>query len=117
MSDIVERLRGWFKSVNAVPAVDLMDAAADEITRLRAEVERLRMTDEDHEAVAWAARAANENWQNWTEAAMYDDRYGSHAAKHEARQATLRDLARRHGPDRMRKAPENVTEPIQEGDA
>ena len=92
-----------------------------EITRLRAQVERLRMTQRELEAVAWAARAAHENWQDWTRAAMYDDRYGSHAAKHEAREATLLALAERHGggrsPDRMSKEPKNVTELIQEGDA
>ena len=35
MSDIVERLRKWFKDVNAVSAIDLMDEAANEIERLR----------------------------------------------------------------------------------
>jgi hypothetical protein len=35
MTDIVERLRGWFKDVNAVSAIDLMDEAAAEIERLR----------------------------------------------------------------------------------
>jgi len=35
MNDIVERLRKWFKDVNAVSAIDLMDEAATEIERLR----------------------------------------------------------------------------------
>ena len=35
MSDIVERLRKWFKDVNAVSAIDLMDEAANEIEMLR----------------------------------------------------------------------------------
>ena len=35
MNDIVERLRKWFKDVNAVSAIDLMDEAANEIERLR----------------------------------------------------------------------------------
>ena len=79
-----------------------LDDAAEEITRLRAEVERLRMTPAEHEALERAA--------NWLCQAAGDERSFECAA-------TLRDLARRHGPDRMTKAPENVTEPIQEGDA
>lgn len=45
MSDITIRLRTWLKAVDAVPAIDLMDEAANEIARLRgdAEVARLRM--------------------------------------------------------------------------
>lgn len=35
MTDIVQRLRGWFKDVNAVSAIDLMEEAAAEIERLR----------------------------------------------------------------------------------
>ena len=35
MEDIVERLRSWFKDVNAVSAIDLMDESAAEIERLR----------------------------------------------------------------------------------
>lgn len=35
MDDIVARLRKWFKDVNAVSAIDLMDEAAAEIERLR----------------------------------------------------------------------------------
>ena len=96
MSDIVDRLRRSFFFLSDKPTVD---RAIDEITRLRAEVERLRMTDKEREAVAWSARAANENWKDWCRAAMYDERFGSHAAKHEAREATLRALAERHGRD------------------
>lgn len=47
MSDITERLRRWTHAVDAVPASDLMDEAADEI-------ERLRLTDAEREAVAVA---------------------------------------------------------------
>jgi len=54
-ADIVERLRAWVYTVKAVPASDLMDEAADEIERLRAdwpdqlkearsEIERLRLS-------------------------------------------------------------------------
>lgn len=45
MSDITIRLRTWLKAVDAVPAIDLMDEAANEIARLRgdAEVARLRL--------------------------------------------------------------------------
>jgi len=54
-ADIVERLRAWVHTVKAVPASDLMDEAADEIERLRAdwpdqlkearsEIERLRLS-------------------------------------------------------------------------
>lgn len=44
--DIVSRLRKWTISTNATPASDLMDEAADEI-------ERLRLTDAEREAVKW----------------------------------------------------------------
>jgi DNA-binding FadR family transcriptional regulator len=45
MTDIVERLRGWFKDVNAVSAIDLMDEAAAEIERLREAIRRLAEQD------------------------------------------------------------------------
>lgn len=48
MSDIVQRLRRWSISTDAVPASDIMDEAADEI-------ERLRLTDAEREAVTWFA--------------------------------------------------------------
>lgn len=35
MTDIVTRLRTWVHAVDALPASDLMDEAADEIARLR----------------------------------------------------------------------------------
>jgi hypothetical protein len=35
MKDLVTRLRTWVHAVDAVPASDLMDAAANEITLLR----------------------------------------------------------------------------------
>ena len=40
MTDIVTRLRTWVHSVDAVPASDLMDEAADEIAILRADNSR-----------------------------------------------------------------------------
>ena len=40
MSDLVTRLRTWVHSVDAVPASDLMDEAADEIAILRADNSR-----------------------------------------------------------------------------
>jgi len=52
-SDICGRLRGWFKAVNAVPATDLMDEAADEIERLRNGALDSRETVQQ-EPVAWA---------------------------------------------------------------
>lgn len=48
VSDIVARLRRWTHAVDAAPASDLMDEAADEI-------ERLRLTDAEREAVKWFA--------------------------------------------------------------
>ena len=48
MTDIVTRLRTWVHAVDAVPASDLMDEAADEIARLR-------LTDAEREAIADAA--------------------------------------------------------------
>jgi hypothetical protein len=60
MSDIVERLRAWVHTVMAVPASDIMDEAADEIDRLRngslAACETVRLTDEEREAIGWAAK-------------------------------------------------------------
>jgi hypothetical protein len=48
VSDIVTRLRRWTHAVDAAPASDLMDEAAYEI-------ERLRLTDEEREAIRFAA--------------------------------------------------------------
>jgi hypothetical protein len=65
MTDIVTSLRTWVHAVDAAPASDLMDEAADEIGRLRgdaevarlrleaaqADIARLRLTDAEREAV------------------------------------------------------------------
>lgn len=42
MRDIVERLRAWCHDINAVPASDIMDEAANEIESLR---HRVRFAD------------------------------------------------------------------------
>jgi hypothetical protein len=42
MSDVVTRLRRWTVSVDAVPASDLMDEAADTISSLRSEIRTQR---------------------------------------------------------------------------
>ncbi len=51
--DIVTRLRRWCHAVDAESAQDLMDEAATEI-------ERLRLTDEDREAIEIAVRMAGD---------------------------------------------------------
>jgi len=57
-SDIVTRLRRWTHAVNAAPASDLMDEAADEIERLRLELFiRPTLTDAEREVIEWAVRA------------------------------------------------------------
>lgn len=65
MSDIVEQLRTWVHAVDAVPASDMMDEAADEIERLRngslAACETVRLTDEEREAIREAAGAYMDN--------------------------------------------------------
>ena len=43
--DITRRLRRWTHAVDAAPASDLMDEAADEIERLRAAIRRLAEQD------------------------------------------------------------------------
>ncbi len=45
VTDIVTRLRRWTHAVDAAPASDLMDQAANEI-------ERLRLTDAEREALS-----------------------------------------------------------------
>ena len=75
MSDIVTRLRRWTHDVNAAPASDLMDQAADEIQNLRTAIRRLAeqdatlsvcdgavtvtmdgtLTDEERAAIQWFA--------------------------------------------------------------
>jgi hypothetical protein len=66
MKDIVTRLRTWVHAVHAVPVSDLLDEAADEI-------ERLRLSGDEREAVAYFAQ-----WGTWPSA--------------EAHAATLRGL-------------------------
>ena len=48
--DIVDRLRSWVYDVHAVPVSDLLDEAAEEIERLRAELkyQRARADVNDH---------------------------------------------------------------------
>ena len=71
MTDLITRLRTWSHARHAAPASDLMDEAASEIERLRAdwpeqlqahsvliaeqelEIKRLRLTAEEREAVAY----------------------------------------------------------------
>ena len=74
MIDLVTRLRTWVHAVDAVPASDLMDQAADEIERLRGyrdaaesdltvaiiAAERLRLTDLELAAVQRAAKDEND---------------------------------------------------------
>ena len=67
MSDIVERLRRWVHAVDAVPASDVMDEAADEIERLRS---RLRFADNvirsgDVATLTDAEREAVEYFSQW----------------------------------------------------
>ena len=60
--DIVDRLRSWVYDVHAVPASDLMDEAAEEIERLRAELryELARADLNDHaEELAELRRTAS----------------------------------------------------------
>jgi|688.fasta_scaffold446152_3 hypothetical protein len=80
MTDIIERLRKWTISRNAVPCGDLMDEAAAEIERLRngavenretvqcphvvgkttlhCSLTPFTLTDEEREAVEWAEELA-----------------------------------------------------------
>jgi hypothetical protein len=62
--DIVERLRTWFRDVNAVSAIDLMDEAANEIERLRNGAvdarETVTLTDEEREAIIWCVELLDE---------------------------------------------------------
>ena len=53
-SDITERLRGWARADDSVWPSELMGEAAGEI-------DRLRLTDEEREAIAEAAGAYNDN--------------------------------------------------------
>lgn len=58
MSDLVTRLRRWTHAVDAVPASDLMDEAA-------AEIDRLRLTDAEREALAFMLRHAAVSADGW----------------------------------------------------
>lgn len=78
MSDIVTRLRRWTHDVNAAPASDLMDQAADAI-------ERLRLTDEEREAIALAM-----DWLNGVEDVSADA-----CARRNGAAGTLRNLLER----------------------
>ena len=75
MDDIIDRLRRWTHAVDAAPASDLMDDAANEIERLRIAIRRLAeydatlsvcdgnvtvtmdaaLTDAEREAIEWFA--------------------------------------------------------------
>jgi len=55
MSDLVTRLRRWTHDANAVPAGDLMDEAA-------AEIDRLRLTDAEREAIGKVLRRVREDY-------------------------------------------------------
>ena len=97
MSDIVDRLDGAVDRLRglvrwATPA--LVDNAIAEITRLRAEVERLRMTeaelDEVEEMIANYAAVADSNHERFRYSLEQDAR---------RRAATLRGIAERHGRD------------------
>ena len=60
--DIVVRLRSWVHDVHAVPVSDLLDEAAEEIERLRAELkyQRARADVNDHaEELAELRRTAS----------------------------------------------------------
>jgi len=59
MSDLVTRLRRWTHDANAVPAGDLMDEAA-------AEIDRLRLTDAEREAIQWASDTLCVGWGDLT---------------------------------------------------
>jgi hypothetical protein len=97
MADIVTRLRRWAIATDAVPASDLMDEAAAEIERLRAQpcpyvsgtvtryctLTPFTLTDAEREAMQWAVATLD------AEAALGDGEF-------EARQAaTLRGLLER----------------------
>jgi hypothetical protein len=97
VNDIVTRLRQWAIATDAVPASDLMDEAAAEIERLRAQpcpyvtgtvtryctLTPFKLTDAERAAIQWAVATLD------AEAALGDGEF-------EARQAaTLRGLLER----------------------
>ena len=106
MNDVMEDLLRWLRNPCAETASDIVVLAMKEIRRLRddpnrsqcelgsqfaevgrlrKEVERLQMTDADHEALAWGIRELDE--------------FGDEETSAHEMAATLRDLARRHGRD------------------
>jgi hypothetical protein len=94
MSDILEELRGWRDERGYPTPGEMLDKATAEITRLRAEVERLRMTpaelDEVEEMIA-----------NYDAVADFNHERFRYSLEEEARRraATLRGIAERHGRD------------------
>jgi len=82
-------LRRYTPGADHLPGA--IDDAADEITRLRAEVERLRMTEAERQALVraacWLSDIAMTRKDIHTAGYVVDDA------------AALRDLARRHGRD------------------
>jgi hypothetical protein len=83
MSDIVERLRKWFKDVNAVSAIDLMDVAANEIERLRPRWIPVteRLPPGDIRVLIWCGNFVDVATLSWKYGWMYDD-YGSPEPTH-----------------------------------
>ena len=83
MGDIVTRLRRWTHAVDAAPASDLMDEAADEI-------ERLRFTDAEREAVELCAKIVRNINMAWS-------LLGINSREDRETEATLRGLLERLG--------------------
>ena len=99
MSDIVMYLRVLSASLRRyTPGADhlpgAIDDAADEITRLRAEVARLRMTDEHLQIIDFAAYLLVEEAHAVQSANLLNT-----ASELREDAATLRALAERHGRD------------------
>jgi len=113
MTDIVTRLRTWVHAVDAVPASDLMDEAAAEIERLRAdwpeqlkaarsEIERLRNGALDAREAVQCPRSGDcpdaDNAARQDIAALADDTPAAHATPGEGSEqdgCTLTDAERR----------------------
>ena len=75
MIDIVERLCRWTFAVDAPPASDLMDEAADEIQRLRQVAEQKNMTDSERDVLREVCRVyADEDDVGCNEIAFVLDR-------------------------------------------
>lgn len=102
MSDIIERLRRWTHAVDAAPASDLMDEAADEIERLREAVHRY-LAEQDATlsvcdgavTVTMDATLTGAEREAIADAA---DRYASLTPESAETVATLRGLLERLGP-------------------